>query len=100
MIFLDPIPGDSSGLQAFSFGTVRLIEQVDRRKRMSNRGYRSVPLPAAWPKHARAAVLHAISLAAAALTATRGWAAGQLSPRVRLRAANERLEQEIAHLRE
>ncbi len=67
---------------------------------MSKHGYRSVPLPAAWPKHVHSAVLHAISLAAAALTATRGWAADQRSSLVRLRAENERLEQEMAQLRE
>jgi len=61
---------------------------------MSKKSYRSVPLPAAWPRHVNAAVLHTISLGAAALTATRGWAARHLSPGVRLRAQIERLEQE------
>lgn len=67
---------------------------------MSKKGYRSVPLPAAWPKHVRSAVLHAISLAAAALTATRGWAADHRRPRVRLLAEIERLEQELELLAE
>jgi transposase InsO family protein len=67
---------------------------------MSKKSYRSVPLPAAWPKHVHSAVLHAISLAAAALTATRGWAADHSSSRVRLRAKIERLEQEMEQLRE
>jgi len=55
-----------------------------------------MPLPAAWPTHVRSAVIHTMSLAAAALTATRGWAAKHASSRVRLQAENERLTQELA----
>jgi len=67
---------------------------------MSKRGRFSVLLPAAWPKRVRSAVIHTMSLAAAALTATRGWAASHVSSRVQLRAANERLEQELALVNE
>jgi len=59
-----------------------------------------VPLPAGWPKRVRSAVIHAMSLAAATLTATRGWAATKLSSRVRLISQYERLEQEVALLEE
>lgn len=59
-----------------------------------------VQLPAAWPRRVRSAVIHVMSLAAATLTATRGWAAGHLDSRVRLRSENERLRQEIALLQE
>ncbi len=67
---------------------------------MSKNGYRSVPLPAGWSKHVKAAVLHTISLAAAALTATRAWAADHRSTRVRLRAELDRIEQELELVRE
>ena len=60
----------------------------------------NVPLPAAWPKRVRSAVIHVMSLAAASLTATRGWAAGHIDSRVRLRSENERLNQEIALLQQ
>ena len=60
----------------------------------------SVPLPPGWPKHARSALLHAISLGATALTVVHGWAAGQRSSRLRLRAELQRLERELALLRE
>ena len=57
-------------------------------------------LPSGWPKHARAALLHAISLGATALTVVHGWAAGQRSSRLRLRAELERLDRELAVVRE
>lgn len=62
--------------------------------------FRSSPLPSVLPKHARLALLHAISLASTALTTVQGWAAGQRSSRLRLRAELERLERELALLRE
>ena len=40
-----------------------------------------VPLPASWPKHAKAATLHVISLAHFALAQVRGWAANSLAER-------------------
>lgn len=67
---------------------------------MSKRRLSSVSLPAAWPRRARSAVIHAMSLAAAALTATRGWAATHVSSGVRLRSEIERLRQEVALLQE
>jgi transposase InsO family protein len=60
----------------------------------------SAALPARWPKRVRSAVIHAMSLAASALTATRGWAATHVSSRVRLKSEIERLGQELALVRE
>src|SRR5262245_38532204 len=60
----------------------------------------SVVLPVRWPRGVRSAVVHTMSLAAAALTATRGWAADHLSSRVRLRSEIERLRQEVSLLQE
>lgn len=51
----------------------------------------SVPLPASWPKHAKSATLHVISLAHFALTQVRGWAANSPILRVRLAAERDQL---------
>jgi hypothetical protein len=60
----------------------------------------SVPLPLSWPKHAKAATLHVISLAHFVLTHVRGWAANSPLHRVRLAAERDRLDSEVAMLRE
>ena len=60
----------------------------------------SVPLPSSWPKHAKTATLHVISLAHFALTHVRGWAANSLIHRVRLAAERDQLNSEVAMLRE
>jgi hypothetical protein len=60
----------------------------------------SVPLPASWPKHAKTATLHVISLAHFALTQVRGWAANSPIHRVRLAAELDQLNSEVAMLRE
>ena len=60
----------------------------------------SVPLPSSWPKHAKAATLHVISLANFALTQVRGWAANSPIHRVRLAAELDQLNSEVAMLRE
>lgn len=57
-------------------------------------------LPKGWPKHVRSAVIHAISLAHVTLTTTRSCAVHSWNARVRLKAENERLRQEIALLEE
>ena len=59
-----------------------------------------VPLPPSWPKHAKAATLHIISLAHFVLTQVRGWAADSPIQRVRLAGERDRLESEVAMLRE
>jgi hypothetical protein len=60
----------------------------------------SVPLPLSWPKHAKAATLHLISLAHFVLTPVRGWAANSPLHRVRLAAERDRIDSEVAMLRE
>ena len=59
-----------------------------------------IPLPKSWTTHVRSAVLHVISLAQFATTYSRGWAANSVNSRIRLRAALERANQEIAQLRQ
>ena len=58
------------------------------------------PLPAGWPKLARAAIVQLAGLAHVALTRTRSWCADSRLARVRLRGRVDRLEQEVALLRE
>lgn len=60
----------------------------------------SVPLPKSWPKHAKAATLHVISLAHFVLTHVRGFAVNSPIHRVRLAAERDRLDSEVALLRE
>ena len=64
------------------------------------RSHFSVPLPPSWPRHAKAATLHVISLAHFVLTRVRGWAANSPIHRVRLAAERDRLDTEVAMLRE
>ena len=60
----------------------------------------SVPLPRAWPRRVRSAVIHAVALADLAFTKTLSWAADSFNPRLRFQAELERLRQEISLLRE
>jgi hypothetical protein len=59
-----------------------------------------IPLPRGWPSRVKSAMLHVISLAQFALAYTRGWAVNSQVARVRLKANNERLRQQIALLTE
>jgi transposase InsO family protein len=59
-----------------------------------------LPLPRSWPRRARSAGVHALSLADLAFTKTPIWAVESLNPRLRLRAELERLRREISLLRE
>ncbi len=59
-----------------------------------------IPLPAGWSEHARTAMLHVISLAQFAVAYTRGWAVNSQVARVRLKAENDRLRQQVASLTE
>lgn len=59
-----------------------------------------IPLPRGWSQHARSAMLHIISLAQFALAYTRGWAVNSQVARVRLKADNDRLRQQVAWLTE
>ncbi len=57
-------------------------------------------MPSSWPKHAKVATLHVISLAHFALIQVRGWAANSPIHRVRLAAERDQLNGEVAMLRE
>src|SRR5579885_960083 len=57
-------------------------------------------LPKSWPATLRSAMLHVLSLGKYAAVYTRSWAADSPNARVRLRAENDRLLQEVALLRE
>ncbi len=56
-------------------------------------------LPKGWPNRIRSAVIHAVSLAHFSLTFARGVTANSINARIRLKAENSRLQQEIAHHR-
>ncbi len=58
------------------------------------------PLPKRWPRHVKSAVLHAVSLASAALTLARSRVASIRDNKRRLRAHLEHAQTEIAQLRE
>ena len=59
-----------------------------------------IPLPKSWTRHVRLAMLHVISLAQFATVYTRSWAVDSVNGRVRLKADNCRVRQEVALLRE
>ena len=59
-----------------------------------------IPLPKGWTGIVRSAVLHVISLAQYATAYTRSWAANSPNERMRLKAENDRLEAEVALLKE
>ena len=59
-----------------------------------------IPLPKGWTGHVRSAVLHVIGLAQYATVYTRSWAANSPNDRMRLKAENDRLEAEVALLKE
>ena len=59
-----------------------------------------IPLPNGWPRRARSAMLHVISLAQYAMAYTRSWAADCQITRIRLKAENDQLRQHLAWLNE
>ena len=59
-----------------------------------------IEVPQGWPAHVRSALLHIIALAQYALAYTRGWAVNAPIARVRLKAENDQLHQEVALLTE
>lgn len=67
---------------------------------LGNRSRPRIPLPKQWSRRVRSGVLHAISLAHYSLTFTRSWAANSINARIRLKAENDRLHQELALLQE
>lgn len=67
---------------------------------MSKKPATKVPLPKNWNRHVKSAILHVVSLTQYAVAYTRSWAADSSNARVRLTAERDRLEQEVALLRE
>ena len=67
---------------------------------IGDRSRPTIPLPKQWPSRVRSGVLHAISLAHFSLTYTRSWAANSWNARIRLKQENDRLQQELALVRE
>ena len=67
---------------------------------MANQKTPRIPLPRHWTGHVRSAILHVIALAQYATVSTRSWAANRLNARVRLKAENDRLHQEVGLLQE
>ncbi|MBZ5638842.1 MAG: DDE-type integrase/transposase/recombinase [Acidobacteriia bacterium] len=59
-----------------------------------------VPLPKGWSQRVRSAAIHAVSMANVVFTVTRSRAENHFNARVRLKAENDRLRNEIALLRE
>jgi hypothetical protein len=66
------------------------VNSVDRRN----------PLPKHWLRCVRSAVLHAVSMANVAFTATQTRAENHFDPRTRLEATNDRLQRRVALLLE
>ena len=67
---------------------------------MSHLPSRAIPLPKAWPRRVRSAVVHAVSMANVAFTASRAHAQNHFNTRIRVQAENDRLRREVALLRE
>ena len=59
-----------------------------------------IPLPKSWKRHVRSAMLHVIALAQYAAVYTRSWAVDSMNGRVRLKAENNRLLEELAQREE
>ncbi len=59
-----------------------------------------IPLPTAWPRRVKSAMLHVVSLAQYAIAHTRSWAANCQIARLRLKAENDQLRQHVALLTE
>ena len=59
-----------------------------------------IPLPKDWTGNVRSAVLHVISLAQYATAYNRSWTANSPNERMRLKTENDRLEAEVALLKE
>jgi putative transposase len=61
---------------------------------------RRIPLPNHWPRRVRSAIVHAVSMANVAFTATQAQTENQFNARARLQATNDRLQRQVALLLE
>ncbi len=59
-----------------------------------------IHLPRGWPRRVKSAMLHVVALAQYAVAFTRSWAVDGRITRVRLKAENAELQQQVALLRE
>ena len=75
-------------------------DEAFRENTVAAEGKPKIPLPKSWTGNVRSAVLHAIGLAQYATVYTRSWAANSPNERMRLKAENDRLEAEMALLKE
>ena len=66
----------------------------------SKKNQPQISLPKSWNKFVKSGMIHVFSLAQYALIYSRSWAADSSNQRVRLKAENNRLEQEVAAFRE
>jgi len=57
-----------------------------------------IPLPSAWPRRVRSAVVHVVGIARVSLTIARAHAENHFDARVRLKTENDRLRKEVALL--
>jgi hypothetical protein len=60
----------------------------------------TIRLPKSWKPSVRSAILHVVSVAQYAAVYTRSWAANSMNQWVRLKAENDRVQQELVLLRE
>ena len=67
---------------------------------MSRSAVLAAALPKGWPRRVRSAAIHAMSLAHATLTTSRGWVANHWNARVRLKVEIDRLRQLVSLLEE
>ena len=67
---------------------------------LSSAGSIRIPLPRAWPRRVRSAVVHVVAMARVSLTIARAHAENHFDARVRLKTENDRLRQEVALLNE
>lgn len=68
---------------------------------MSNlRPFQGIPLPKDWPQHIKLAVIHSVSLAHRAITYSRSFAIDSSIARVRIAGELDRVQNEIALIRE
>ena len=59
-----------------------------------------IPLPKGWHRRVKSAMLHVISLTQYSMAYTRGWAVNSPIARMRLKAENDQLKQDLVLLKE
>jgi putative transposase len=67
---------------------------------MSPSSPQTIPFPKGWSRHVRTAIVHAVSMADVAFTATQARADNHFDARTRLQATNDRLQRQVALLLE